>query len=70
MKNEISKKDFTFTLVGHGCYKVAYKSPKTGRVWETCIDDMTIIDKTKNEEEPKKKYLNQLKSQVKRNDSF
>lgn len=70
MKNVISKKDFTFTLVSHGCYKVTYKSPKTGKVWETCINDMAIIDLTKNEEEPKKKYLEQLKSKVKRNESF
>lgn len=61
MSNSISKKDFTFELIGHGHYKVTYKSPQTGKIWSTIINDMTIIDLTKNEEDPRKVYLNQLK---------
>lgn len=61
MSDNISKKDFTFKLVGHGHYRVTYKSPKTSKMWSATINDMTIIDLTKNEENPKKKHLNQLK---------
>jgi hypothetical protein len=40
---------------------VTYTSPVTGKQWTTAIDDMSIIDATKNNENPKKKDLEMLK---------
>ena len=59
-------RDFTFEFKGAGHYKVTYTSPKTGKQWSKTITDMTIIDVTKNCENPKKKDLNHLKFMVKR----
>ena len=58
-------RDFTFEFKGAGHYKVTYTSPKTGKQWSKTITDMTIIDDTKNCENPKKKDLNHLKRMVK-----
>lgn len=63
-KSEIT--DFSFKFVGYGHYKVTYTSPKTGKQWSKIIDDMSIIDATKNEESPKQKDLERLKQLVKR----
>lgn len=60
MKTSIN--DFTFKTAGYGRYKVTYTSPKTGKQWTTAICDMTIIDATKNEDYPKQRDLNRLKS--------
>jgi hypothetical protein len=57
--------DFSFTFTGHGHYKVAYTSPKTGKSWSKTISDMTLIDRTLNAENPLQKDLNQLKSTIK-----
>ena len=59
MKTEIT--DFTFEFSGYGHYKVTYTSPKTGKQWTKIISDMTIIDATKNEDNPKRVDLNHLK---------
>jgi hypothetical protein len=67
MATFISKSDFTFLFSGHGHYKVTYTSPVTGKEWTTVIDDMSIIDKTKNEEFPKRKDLEFLKYLCKKN---
>ena len=67
MKNNISISDFEFIFKGHGHYKVTYWSPKTNNSWSALITNMTIIDKTKNEEYPKKVDLNQLKRLCKAN---
>jgi hypothetical protein len=67
MKTSIEKSDFRFLLRGAGCYKVTYSSEKTGRKWSAEINDMTLIDATKNEEEPKKSELKKLKRFVKNN---
>lgn len=64
MKTEL--RDFRFEFTGYGRYKVTYTSPVTGKEWQKTIDDMTIIDATKNEEFPKMKDLNRLKQLVKR----
>lgn len=61
MATFISKSDFTFLFSGNGHYKVTYTSPTTGKEWTTVIDDMTIIDKTKNEEFPRRTDLEILK---------
>jgi hypothetical protein len=58
---KISISDFSFEPTGYGRYKVAYTSPITGKTWETAVTDMTVIDATKNADEPKKKDLENLK---------
>ena len=58
---KISISDFGFRLAGYGRYKVAYTSPVTGRQWSTVIEDMTIIDATKNNDGPLRKDLEWLK---------
>lgn len=63
--NTISIHDFRFKFAGHGHYKVTYTSPKTGKQWRRTINDMTLIDDTKNADEPKKKDLERLKRYVK-----
>lgn len=62
----ISLSDFDFSFAGYGHYSVTYTSPVTGKKWTKVINDMTIIDATKNADEPKKKDLNYLKKIVKR----
>ncbi len=63
--NTISIHDFRFEFAGYGHYKVTYTSPKTGKQWRRTINDMTLIDDTKNADEPKKKDLERLKRYVK-----
>lgn len=58
---KISIYDFDFEKVGYGRYKVTYTSPVTGKSWTTTIDDMTIIDATKESDSPKVKDLELLK---------
>jgi hypothetical protein len=57
--------DFRFSPAGFGHYKVSYESPITGKTWIKTISDMTIIDETKNSENPKLKDLNRLRRRVK-----
>ena len=59
MKTTIS--NFTFNFIGYGHYKVTYTSPVTYKQWATIVNDMSIIDETKNAESPKLKDLNRLK---------
>mgnify|MGYP001223032381 CR=1 FL=1 len=61
MKNSIKLSDFDFQFSGYGHYKVTYTSPVTGKRWTKTINDMTIIDATKNEPSPKVKDLEKLK---------
>lgn len=61
MKTKISKTDFSFLPAGFGHYKVTYTSPNTFKKWTTVTHDMSLIDATKNAEEPKQKDLEQLK---------
>ena len=65
MKNKISISDFHFKFAGYGHYTVTYTSPVTEKQWERTITDMTIIDATKNEDDPKIKDLKHLKKIVK-----
>lgn len=58
---KISISDFEFRTAGYGHYRVTYTSHTTGKQWSTVIDDMTIIDATKNSDNPKKKDLESLK---------
>ena len=65
MYKKISISDFCFKFKGHGHYLVIYTSPTTGKQWSKTITDMTIVDATKNEDQPKVKDLNHLKWMVK-----
>lgn len=67
MKAKILLRDFGFRFVGSGHYHVTYYSPKTDKFWTALITDMSLIDATKNADEPKKKDLEHLKKVVKRN---
>lgn len=53
---------FTFVFVGYGQYRVTYTSPNTGKIWAATINDMTLINKTKNAEcrMPKKNRLRKV----------
>jgi hypothetical protein len=61
MKTTVTKFDFDFTQLSYGLYKVIFTSPK-GKKYMAKVDDMCIIDRVKNTEEPLKKDLNTLKS--------
>lgn len=62
MKRKISISDFEFKFVGYGMYKITYCSPVTGKMYSNVINNMTLIDQTKNSNCPKVKDLNFLKS--------
>lgn len=66
MKTKTQLSDFSFYFVSWGLYRVIYTSPVTGYVWKALINDMELIDNTKNEECPKRKDLDLLKYYVKR----
>lgn len=53
--------DFYFQFAGYGHYKVTYTSPVTGKQWSVTTSDMSLIDATKNADEPKRKDLEYLK---------
>jgi hypothetical protein len=57
MKTAISISDFQFSPAGYGHYKVTYTSPVTGKSWKRMTSDMSLIDATKNADEPLKKDL-------------
>ena len=61
MKTVISINDFNFQFSGYGHYRVTYTSPATGKQWSTTVNDMSLIDATKNAEEPKREDLEGLK---------
>lgn len=65
MATKISISDFTFEFKGYGHYKVTYTSPATKKQWSSTINDMTIIDATKNADDPKRKDLEELKRKCK-----
>ena len=65
MSTKIEKTDFEFRFAGYGHYKVTYQSSKTGKKWTKTINDMSLIDTTKNEEFPKRKDLEALKRAIK-----
>lgn len=60
-KDSIKLSDFRFIPSGRGYYKVTYTSPVTGKLWMAITSDMSLIDATKNEDDPKKVDLNHLK---------
>lgn len=69
MAQKATISDFNFEFLKYGRYRVTYTSPKTGKQFSKVIDDMTIIDATKNADEPKRNDLENLKRTCK-NGSF
>jgi len=65
MASKIKLSDFSFRLVGYGCYSVTYQSPVTGKCFSKRTNDMPLIDITKNADSPKIKDLNTLKKMCK-----
>lgn len=63
---KIEKSNFTFRPMSIGLYQVSYESPVTGIKWSALVDDMELIDKTKNTEYPKRRDLETLKFHCKR----
>ena len=61
MKTRININDFSFQFIGYGHYRVTYTSPATGKQWSTTVNDMSLIDATKNADEPRRKDLEALK---------
>lgn len=61
----MEKSDFNFNYSGFGHYIVTYTSTKTGKKWSKVITDMSLIDATKNEDNPKRKDLEILKLIIK-----
>lgn len=64
MATKISISDFDFVLAGYGCYRVTYHAKR--KMYCNLITDMTLIDATKNADEPRRKDLEALKRAVKR----
>ena len=65
MKNTINISNFHFEPAGYGHFKVTFISPTTGKKWTKTIDNMSIIDRTRNADEPTQKDLQTLKKLVK-----
>ena len=59
MKIQIT--DFSFLPAGYGHYKVTYTSPVTGTKWSNTINDMPLVDATKNAESPRRRDLETLR---------
>lgn len=58
--------NFSFIKVSSGCYKVTYTTDSRGDYWIAYINDMTLIDATKNAEWAKVKDIEILRDAVKR----
>lgn len=61
--NDLSK--FAFTDIGHNNYMVTYTTGR-GDFYDGIIDDMNIIDSTKNAHIAKIKHIIKLRDKVKR----
>lgn len=55
---------FQFSPKSSGCYKVTYNTEYRGDYWTAYINDMTIIDETKNADWAKAKDIERLRSMV------
>lgn len=62
---KISITEFMFVPLSHGAYRVFYSEPKRGTTYSARIEDMTLIDRTKNEVHPKQKDLAELRRAIK-----
>ena len=57
---------FSFRLVSSGAYMVEYTTPQRGDFWRNRVEDMTVIDATKNAEWAKVADIQHLRNIVKR----
>jgi len=64
--SKINITDFGFRFVGYGTYSVVYQSPKTSKCWSIRTTNMSLIDLTKNADNPTQKMLTLLKTICKR----
>lgn len=58
--------NFSFKKVSYGCYKVIYTTDNRGDFWIAFVNDMTLIDATKNADWAKVKDIEHLRNVVKR----
>lgn len=56
---------FEFRFAGYGVYVVTYSTPTRGDYWRARITDMSLIDETKNADEPTKAAWRRLRDAVK-----
>ena len=56
--------NFQFQIHGSGCYKVTYHTEKRGDYWVAYINDMGIIDDTRNADWAKVKDIEWLRHLV------
>ena len=63
--DKISLTSFYFRFAGCGQYIVTYTTPTRGDYWRARINDMSLIDDTKNAEELTKAALYRLRDAVK-----
>ena len=61
----IKSTDFSFRYAGPGHYYVTYQSPVTFKKWIALIDDMELIDATKNADYPEARALKELRRRIK-----
>lgn len=64
MNTKLNIWDFSFTVAGYGHYYVTY-TDKKNRTYGKTINDMTLIDNTKNSDEPKQVDLKELLRNIK-----
>ena len=60
-------RNFKFEHISEKQYLVTYIQSNTLTIYSKIVTDMDLIDKTRNSDNPKQKYLNKLKSIVKNN---
>lgn len=56
---------FSFRFAGYGHYRVTYTTPIRGDYWIATINDMSLIDATKNAESVKAVDIRHLRDAVK-----
>lgn len=65
MKNyRVEKSDFEFRFMNYGLYWVVYQYPKSKRRIGARVNDMVLLDLTKNCENPRQKDLQALKTHI------
>ena len=67
MTQSLKLSDVNFQFAGYGHYQVTYTSPVTLKSFTITTNNMSIIDDTKNADEPKKCDLLELKRICKNN---
>lgn len=59
--------NFSFRFASYGAYLVTYTTDTRGDYWQARIEDMTLIDATKNADVARVKDIQALYNAVKRN---